>query len=71
MAATQEKLDALEDAISQGILEVEYSDKRVKYRSLNEMIRIATRMKTELGLIKPNSGRVYPKFNSGFNSYND
>jgi hypothetical protein len=65
MAATQEKLDALEDAISQGVLEVEYSDKRVKYRTLNEMIRIANRMKIELGIITPGSGRRVAEYKSG------
>lgn len=37
---TQADLDALDDAIGKGVLEVEYDDKRVKYRSLDDMLKI-------------------------------
>lgn len=34
---TQELIDALKLAIVSGTLEVEYADKRIKYRSISEM----------------------------------
>ena len=37
---TQEKLDALENAIAEGVLKVKYQDKEVQYRSLDEMLRL-------------------------------
>lgn len=68
MAYTIEQHNLLEEAISQGVLEVEYSDKKVKYRSLDDMLRTLTLMKNQLGLIKANSGRKYAQFSSGFNT---
>lgn len=68
MAYTLDQHNALEEAISQGVLEVEYSDKKVRYRSLDEMLRILSLMKQQLGLIKANSGRKLAQFSSGFNS---
>lgn len=68
MAYTLDQHNALEEAISQGVLEVEYSDKKVRYRSLDEMLRILSIMKQQLGLIKANSGRKLAQFSSGFNS---
>ena len=40
-----EKLASLEDAISEGVLEVDFQGKRVKYRSLDDMRRIANDLK--------------------------
>ncbi|MPS30642.1 MAG: hypothetical protein E2576_14320 [Alcaligenaceae bacterium] len=37
MAFTQSDLDALKRAIAGGQVEVQYGDKRVRYRSLDEM----------------------------------
>lgn len=37
---TQEHVIALEGAIQTGALEVFYADKKVKYRSLDEMLRL-------------------------------
>jgi hypothetical protein len=51
MGFTKEQLDILEAAIAQGALDVNYGDKRVTYRSLNEMMRTRDLMKKELGLI--------------------
>lgn len=48
MAFTQEQLDALNQAITEGVLEVWYGDKKVKYRSLDEMLRIKRLMENEL-----------------------
>lgn len=50
MAFSSTDLQALEEAIATGALEVQYTDKRVKYRSLAEMKQIRSMMKRELGL---------------------
>ncbi|MTI13353.1 phage head-tail joining protein [Sansalvadorimonas verongulae] len=56
MAFTQQQLNALEDAIAMGTLEVEYGDKKVKYRSLGEMMRIRDMMRMDIE--KPQRARV-------------
>lgn len=48
MAWTQGQLTALRAAIASGELSVQYEDKRVTYRSLNEMLRIQDLMVAEL-----------------------
>lgn len=53
MAFTIEQLTALESAIAQGVLTVEYSDKKVTYRSLSEMYQLLNDMKGQLGLVPP------------------
>lgn len=50
MAYTQAQLDALEVALAQGALKVEYGDKSVTYRSLSEMNQIRNIMRRELGI---------------------
>lgn len=50
MGFTREQLSILEAAIAQGALDVNYGDKRVTYRSLNEMLRTRDLMRKELGL---------------------
>ena len=61
---TLEQYTALKDAISQGVLEVRYFDKTVKYRSLDEMLRILELMKREL-FPDSNRGRKYASFSKG------
>lgn len=61
---TQEKLDALESAIAEGVLVVEYSDKKITYRSLKEMNSIREQIKKELGLA-PKSARLYAQHSKG------
>ena len=39
MAWTQSDLDAIEAAIASGELDVQYSDKRVRYRSIAELLQ--------------------------------
>lgn len=39
MAFTSDDLDAIERAIATGELEVEYADRRVRYRSMEELIK--------------------------------
>lgn len=57
MGFTREQLGILEAAIAQGALDVNYGDKRVTYRSLNEMMRIRDLMKKELGLSGNSGGK--------------
>jgi hypothetical protein len=40
-----EKLTNLEEAIAEGVLEVDFQGKRIKYRSLDDMRRIANDLK--------------------------
>lgn len=61
---TQEQLDALTEAISQGAVKVKYSDKEVEYRSLEEMMKIRDMMKQELGQVK-GSGRTLVEWSKG------
>jgi hypothetical protein len=48
MAFTQAQLDALETAIAAGTLEVSVGDKKVRYHSLDEMIRLREIMRNQL-----------------------
>lgn len=48
MAFTQAQLDALDDVISGGELRVQYSDKAVQYRSLDEMLKLRKLMAAEI-----------------------
>jgi len=48
MAFTQIQLDALDEAIASGTLEVWYDHKKVEYRSLEEMMRIRRLMADEI-----------------------
>lgn len=47
---TLKQLKALEESISEGALRVEYEGKVIVYRSLDEMLRIREKMRTDLGL---------------------
>lgn len=60
----EEKLEALQCALYEGVLEVEYSDKKVRYRSFDEMNKIIDKIKTDLGLIKKTC-RVKASFSKG------
>lgn len=62
---TVDNLHNLEQAIALGITEVYYGDKRVGYRSLNEMNQIVLLMKKALGLTDNTNNRVYAEFHSG------
>lgn len=61
---TQANLDAINIAIAQGAKEVWYGDKRVVYRSLQEMFQIRGLIQNSLG-IPINSGRKYASFSKG------
>jgi len=48
MAYTQADVDALKSAIKGGQIEVQYGDKRVRYRSLDEMVRLLKLMQADV-----------------------
>jgi hypothetical protein len=50
MAFTQTQLDALETAIAAGTLEVSVGDKKVRYHSLDEMIRLREIIRNQLAV---------------------
>lgn len=49
MAFTQSQLDALETSIATGSLECRFDGKEVRYRSLDEMMRIRETIRAALG----------------------
>jgi hypothetical protein len=57
--------NALVEAIATGTREVWYGDKRVAYRSLDEMLRIKDDMETYLGIGGKNPKRVLASFSKG------
>lgn len=63
---TQEQYNTLLAAVATGTLEVQYSDKKVKYRTLDEMMSLLNLMAEQLG-IDPNNGagRRVAEFNRG------
>lgn len=71
MAWTQEQLDAIEAAIADGSLEVEYRDRRVKYRSLDEMFKIRNMIRDALGITEGRTTRILGEFSRGHNSEDD
>lgn len=61
MATTSElqaRLDAIETAIAAGALSVTHDGKKVDYRSLDEMERIAARIRSQIGSQTPVSRYV-------------
>jgi collagenase-like PrtC family protease len=62
---TLEMLHSLEAAIATGARECYYGDKRVSYRSLDEMRSIANEMRTALGVQQQSGKTVYPEYYSG------
>lgn len=64
MAFNQSQLDALESAIAQGVLRVKYADKEVIYQSTEEMLRIRSIMRRELGQVSK-SQKIFSKFSKG------
>ncbi len=64
MAYTSAQLEALEAAMAEGVLTVEYADRRVTYRSLDEMRRLRDDIRSELGLASSGSRR-YAQFSKG------
>ena len=64
-AWTQDDLAALEKAIALGAEEVQYADKKVKYRSLAEMMAVRDRIRESLGQTNASGKRTYLKTSRG------
>ena len=64
-AWTVERYDALTEAIALGALEMEYDGKKVKYRSLSQMMVLRHQAERELGLTTRRSGAHYPGYKDG------
>jgi hypothetical protein len=56
---TLEQYTAISEAIATGATKVQYGDKTVEYRSLNDMIRIQSLMYAQLFPCNKNDGRRY------------
>lgn len=65
MAYTLEQYNVLCESIAQGILKVEYSDKKVEYRSLAEMNQIKAQMEKQLFQTNSSDRRIFADFNKG------
>lgn len=67
MAWTLDDLQAIDEAIAQGAMEVEYEDKRVKFMSLDQMLRARRIIINSLGLANtdPCKGRKLAQFSKG------
>ncbi len=65
MAYTTLEYETLVKAIAQGALIVEYGDKKVTYRSLNEMMRIKREMEGELNTVTKKPSRRYAEHSKG------
>lgn len=65
MSWKQEDLNALNEAIAQGVQKVVYRDKTIEYRSLAEMIKIRSMMEVELSPSKKLSTRIYMRTSKG------
>lgn len=55
-------------AIFMGTREVYYGDKRVVYRTLEEMLKIKNLAELSLGLTQQDDGRRFASYNNGFDS---
>lgn len=64
MAFTQTQLDALEEAIASGTLEVRVGDKSVRYQSMAELIKARDLIRDSLSASadEPNSRASYASF---------
>lgn len=64
MAVTQAQVDALKEALANNRLEIEFEGRRLKYRSVDEIIKAIGFLETELEKASPTAtpGRVYAGF---------
>lgn len=65
MVWTVEHLTALDKAIALGVQRVEYHDKIVHYRTLDEMLRLRRFILTLIGPVAPRPGRMYASHSKG------
>lgn len=61
----QDDLKAINEAIAQGALRVQYGDKLIEYRRLDDMFAVRRAIMSDLGLLGKGSGRRYGDFNKG------
>lgn len=61
MAYTQQQINDLQDALAEGVLEVESDGRRVKYRSLAEMQQLLNVLEAAVNNTRPSS-RKYMSF---------
>jgi len=64
-AWTTDDLAKLESAFAQGTLRVQYADKLIEYRSLNDMMRLLDIIRKELGVVPKNAGRKFAQHSKG------
>lgn len=65
MAFTQQQYDTLTAAIAEGTEEVWYGDKKVKYKSLDQMLKVLRLMENDLGITDPMNRVVRSTFKKG------
>ena len=61
---TLKDVERLRAAIGKGVQEVQYQDKKVKYNSIDDMLKALRMMEQELGL-KKRSSRVLAEHDKG------
>lgn len=66
MSYTQSQLNALEAMIASGVLESEYDGKRLKYRSLTELIKARDMVRAGVQSARPRVTHVNPTFDAGY-----
>ena len=59
----QQQLDALNAAIASGATELQMGQERIRYRSIDEMIRIANRLEKQIG--KTRRAVLTPTYDKG------
>lgn len=60
---TQAQLDALNAAIAKGVTELQMGQERVRYRSIDEMLRIVAMLERKLG--RPRIAALTPTYSKG------
>lgn len=69
---TREQYDRLCAAIAMGTLEVDYGDKKVHYRSLDDMLRIRRMIAADLGIAIPTGyGKRLTTFSKNWHKDNE
>jgi len=61
----QEMLNKLEEAIYSGVMEIEFSDRKIKYRSVKDMKSLIKTLKNELNPLQKKSNTIVPTYKKG------
>ena len=61
----QEMLSKLEEAIYSGVMEIEFSDRKIKYRSLKDMKSLIKRLNNEINPNLKKKCSIVPTYNKG------